>query len=171
MAYAPRVPNAKHDMSSASNLRRWAIPMAATIPAFAIAFAFSLGPSPRKVVADYLRSDAPAEQRIAALEVAGEGVVRALAERIHEPGLPHKREAIAFLVDRADPQALPALERVCSSPEEPPAIRKQALEGALAIDRSRGLALAEGLAGRADELGAAARRALATQERTELSLP
>lgn len=155
--------------NQASFTRRWAIPMAATIPLCAVVFAFSLGPSPRKVVDDYLHTEGPAKVRLAQLDRAGKGVVSALAERVHETNLPHRTEVIAYLGRAADHRALGALERVCNSPVESVDIRKQAFEAALAIDRRRGLALAEGLQDAPAALGEAARRALATQERTELT--
>jgi len=152
-----------------SFFRRWAIPMAATIPLCAIVFAFSLGPSPRKIVADFLRSDASAEVRTAQLDAAGDGVIRALSERVNEVDLPRRDEVIGYLGKSADPRALSALERLLASPLEQPEIRKQAFEATLAIDRRRGLTLAEGLADRPDVLGEAARRALETQERSALA--
>jgi len=151
-----------------SLLRRWAIPLA-TLPVLCtVVFAFSLGPSPRKSVADYLRSPAPLSQRTARLQAAGDGVIVALAERIHETTLPRRDEAIAYLGRAADYRAMPALERLLNTAKESPEIRKMAFEAALAIDRSRGLVLAEAFTGRSDVLGQAARRALERQERSQL---
>lgn len=151
-----------------SLLRRWAIPLAALAPTFAIIFAFSLGPSPHKHIADYLRSPDPAAQRLARLDAAGEGIVGAMAERIQEPNLPRRDEAIAYLGRAADRRALPALERLIQADTETAQIRKLAFDAALAIDRRRGLTLAESLANRTDALGEAARSALEHQERSAL---
>ena len=158
-------------MSMQSALRRWAIPVASLVPLAAIAFAFSLGPSPHRRVADYLRSEAPASERLARLESAGPEAVWALAQRVVAPGLPHRAEAITCLGQAGQPRVLWALERVLASDAESAEIRKTAFEAALAVDRRRGLALAEGLATRADALGEAARRALEVQERSSMGQP
>jgi len=158
-------------MTSQNTLRRWAIPLASLVPLAAIAFAFSLGPSPHRRVADYLRSDAPDAERRAALESAGPEAVWALAQRVVERDLPRRAEAIQFLGTAGEPRVLWALERVLNSDAESPEIRKTAFEAALAVDRRRGLALAEDLAAREDDLGEAARRALEVQERSSVARP
>jgi hypothetical protein len=170
-APGPRWVPRSTSMTKPNTLRRWTIPLASLVPLAAIAFAFSLGPSPHRRVADYLRSDAPPAERQAALASAGPEATWALAQRVVERDLPRRAEAIAYLGRVGGPRIVWALERVLASDAETPEMRKEALEAALSADRRRGLALAEDLAGREDALGEAARRALAVQERSDVARP
>lgn len=151
-------------MANQSALRRYAIPLAALVPAATIAFAFALGPSPRKVAANYFTAEGTPEARRALLDAAGPKVIPAIAERIVESGLPHRAEAIAYLEQSHDPRAMAALEKLLGDDRADPELRKAAFEAVVEIDRRRGLAVAEGLSARTDDLGAAARRLLADSD-------
>lgn len=121
--------------------RRLVIPFASLIPIGAIAFAFSLGPSPEKYVADFVAHDGPPEVRRALLEKAGPRAVPALVRRIVQPSMRYRAEAIAYLGDVRARPAVEALRQIAGSPDEPPAIRARAADAAAAIERSGGFSV------------------------------
>lgn len=98
-----------------SFFRRLAIPLAALPVTLATVFAFSLGPSPHKAVANYLASDAPKAQRLAQLNAAGDGVAVVLAERINDVDLAHRAEAIAYIRNSDSPRAQLALQKLSNT--------------------------------------------------------
>ena len=106
--------------------RRLAIPLASLLPIAAIVFAFSLGPSPEKYVADFCAHNGSPEARRALLELAGPRAVPVLVRRIVQPTMPHRAEALAFLGEVHPKQAVEALRRIAESPTETPEIRARA---------------------------------------------
>ena len=119
--------------------RRLAIPFASLIPIGAIIFAFALGPSPERYVADFVAHDGSPAARRVLLEKAGPRAVPALVRRIVQPSMRHRAEAIAYLGDVRARPAVEALRRIAGSLDEAPDIRARAADAAAAIERSGGL--------------------------------
>lgn len=124
-------------MPSRSNARKFVIPSASLLPLAAVVFAFSLGPSSEKYVADFCVHEGPPEVRRAWLVKAGPEAVPALVRRIIQPSMRHRAEAIAFLGDVRAPSAVEALRRIADSPTEPADIRERAAAAAAAIAREQ----------------------------------
>lgn len=160
--WSPKMPNL------IQNHRRLAIPLAALLPAFTIAFAFSLGPSPRKRVFDFEQCQGSSETcREILTQTDPQRMGAALAERIVDARMGRRAEAVAYVGTIQAKGAVPFLERIAKDPKEPIGLRKVALESALEISRRSGLGLAEHLQRGPGELGRAAREVLSRQERTE----
>lgn len=125
-------------MSSPSVVRRLAIPVASLVPTAAIIFAFALGPSPEKYVADFCAHEGTPEARRVWLEKAGPRAVAALVRRIVGTSTCHQDEVLDFLGRVRAKSAMEALRRIASSPTEAPEIRARAAAAAAALAKENG---------------------------------
>lgn len=129
--------------------------MASSIPIAACVFAFSLGPSPEKVLLNLYRSRASEERALAALTRAGSPVVQHPSAESHRQDATRRRLAIEVLARyRA---ALPALEAIVTDEAEPADIRADALRAIDRIDPRRAIDDAQAHQTRPDALGALAK--------------
>lgn len=103
--------------------RRWAIPLATTVPVAAVVFAFSLGPMPSKYVFDFANHAGPSVERVAIVEAGGEQAWRLLLQAAKQPTFQHREEALRFLVERRVEGVRRLLERIAASDEEAAPIR------------------------------------------------
>ncbi len=138
--------------------KKWVIPLAATAPILAIIFAFSLGPSPHKVLQDFKsqRTDESALLDADPTELAPL-VITEVANR----KMPRRRHAIAYLGRIKSRPALPVLEAILTDESEEGALRAVALEAIGHIDRPRAQHHAMTYRGSPDALGRLARELLA----------
>ena len=146
---------------NAFDSRRWVLPVASTIPLLAIAFAFSLGPSPRKQLQVIYQAEQVDSAKLSAVVAANEPVIEALAEDVQRPDSPHREAIIRFLGEKGYKPASPMLRRLVTTPTERAPIRTAALEALKVLD-PRGLKdLAQSLREEGGALGKAARQLLA----------
>ena len=141
--------------------RRWVLPAVSLIPLLAIAFAFSLGPSPRKRLQAIYESDKVAQSQLVALAEKEPRVLEALVEDVQRPDVPHRQAIIQFIADRRFKPAVPALRRLVTTPTEVAPVRTEALKALKRIDPQGMRDLVRGLIEESGPLGRAAREVLA----------
>lgn len=132
---------------------KWALSIATALPLMAIAFAFSLGPSPEKALRDFYMYEGTEETLAVPLVEAGPSVVPIVIAEVSKKDMPRRRYAIQFLGSGSHKTALPTLERIVSDETEQDYFRADALRAILAIDPHRGLELARTHRARSDLLG------------------
>ncbi len=146
---------------SALDSRRWVLPIATLIPLFAVGFAFSLGPSPRKQLQAVYRAGQIEASQLVALSDAGRLVFDALTEDIERPDTPHRERLIEFLGEQGFMPAVSTLRRLVTTPTESAPVRAAALRALQRLDPEGTRALAQRLLADDGLLGRAARRMLA----------
>ncbi len=132
--------------------QRKVIPLASLLPAAAIVYAFSLGPSPLKVLALY-ESSPTVEDARRVLAHPPHGLEAAMVERVAWPSAPYRELTVAFLGERRFRGAIPVLESIVVAHDEPQALRAAALEALVRIDPERGRENAALQISRDDALG------------------
>ncbi|MEM7675430.1 MAG: hypothetical protein AAF449_05445 [Myxococcota bacterium] len=141
--------------------RRWVLPLVSIIPILAIAFAFSLGPSPRKHLQVIYQAEQADPTKLDELAGLGEPLFQALTEDVQQPDTPHRPALIHFLGRRKYAPSAPVLRRLASVPLEPAAVRVAAFSALKQIDPKGVRDLAQSLREEAGPLGKAARKMLA----------
>ncbi|MEL7369293.1 MAG: HEAT repeat domain-containing protein [Myxococcota bacterium] len=146
---------------NAFDSRRWVLPVVSIIPILAIAFAFSLGPSPRKRLQVVYQAEKVDPAKLDELASLGQPLFQALVEDVQQPDVPHRAALIGFLGDRKHQAAAPVLRRLASAPLEPAAVRMASFKALRQIDPKGVRELAQSLREEAGPLGQAARAMLA----------
>ena len=146
---------------SALDSRRWVLPLVSLIPLLAIAYAFSLGPSPRKQLQSLYEAKSVDAKELAALSEAGAPVFDALVEDVQRPDSPHREAFITFLGEQGYKPAVPALRRLVTTPTELAPVRAAALRALKRVDPKGMRDLATRLLQENGPLGRAAAQMLA----------
>ena len=146
---------------NAFDSRRWVLPLAALAPLMAIAFAFSLGPSPRKRLQVIYQAETVDVSALAKLADLGPPMYEALTEDVQRADSPHREAIIKFLGDRNYTQAAPAMRRLVTTPTETQPVRAAALRALKKINPEGLRDLAKSLTTESGALGQAARQLLA----------
>lgn len=138
--------------------RSWILPLAALVPAAAIVFAVSMGPSPRKYLAQLPQEDGMgSEQALSLLRQAPMGVepvlIEALALGTPELSSDLRSASIALLGERGFRPAARVLEGLLQNPSEGPELKATALRSLVAIDQGLGTRWAMRYLGQPGPLG------------------
>ncbi len=142
--------------------KTWIIPLASTLPALAIVYAFSLGPSPRKLVHDFYQGTrSPIE-----LAAQSERIIPVLLEDLARPGAPRRPEVLSFLGQVKARQAIRPLESIVASDLEAADARGRALLALARIDLGSAMPHAERYRADPTALGEAARKVSGTPRAT-----
>jgi hypothetical protein len=142
--------------------KKWVIPLASAVPILAILYAFSLGPSPHKVLRDFETSQAPESMLMQPLLDADAAEVAPIViSGVADKKMPRRRYAIGYLGQIKSAPALPVLEQILADSSEEGHLRADALEAISSIDRARAHQLAVAHRDSPDELGRLARDLLA----------
>ncbi len=132
-------------------------PVASLIPVLACVYAFTLGPSPYKLLRDFHQ-----EQRVEVFEgarVDQSALIPVLIQEIQLPERkPGREKLIEYLGRSKNRDALPVLGRILKDKQEPQQIRSRALRAIFNIDQGLGVEEARAYQVRADALGKAAKR-------------
>lgn len=148
-------------MSGSSFGKKWAIPIASALPVLAIAYAFSLGPSPRKTLQVFKTQEVPEEALMAPLlEADPEDMAPVVITEIQTKTMVRRRYAIGYLGRIKSEQALPALETILRDSQEKDYFRADALKAIRKIDPTRAKQHAARYLKLPDALGQAARAIL-----------
>jgi hypothetical protein len=144
--------------------KKWVIPGASAVPILAIIFAFSLGPSPHKVLFDFKTQQVP-ESALTEVLLDADPVALAplLITEIADRGMPRRRYAIGYLGQIKSSAALPTLEVILADESEAGHFRADALSAIDSIDRPRGERHALTYRESPDELGRTAREILSAR--------
>ncbi len=142
--------------------RRWVLPLASIIPFAAIAYAFSLGPSPRAQYQPIIAAEPVDVAKLSALtKEYGMPVLAALTEDIQFNKTPHREELIKFLGDQGYSEAGWVLSRLATTDTETTSVRAAALRAYMKLQPNDARPLAERLRCEAGPLGEAAEKAIA----------
>ncbi len=143
--------------------KTWVIPTASTIPLLACAFAFSLGPSPRKHLATFYETEQTAQQAQQVLVEAGEPLLPLLVEQLERKKMLRRGLAMQHLAAEKYQPAVPVLERIVKSESEESTVRSEALTALSILAPQKAMKLARHLKGRADLLGTEAKKLIRQQ--------
>ncbi len=136
---------------------RWITPVASLIPVLACVYAFTLGPSPYKLLKDFHEA-----QRVEVFEgarVDQAALIPVLIQEVQQPERkPGREKLIEYLGRSKNRDALPVLGRILKDKRETQQIRSRALRAIFNIDQGLGVEEARSYQVRADALGKAAKR-------------
>lgn len=142
--------------------KKWVLPTASAVPLLAIIYAFSLGPSPHKVLRDFKIDQVPESALIQPLLDADPSEMEPLLIfEIAAKDMVRRRYAIEYLGRIKSTSALPVLEAILADQTEQDGFRADALEAIGAIDRVRAERHALNYRESPDPLGRLARELLA----------
>ncbi len=142
----------------------WVVYVAALAPAAAVAFAFSLGPSPHKQLAR-LRV-LPAAEAAKVLDRLGPGALPAVLEELERPDPSHRPLLVERLSAARYRPAAEALGLISRDPTVPASERAAALNALERIDAASAAGVARSLLGTSGRLGSEASRILTTPDRS-----
>jgi hypothetical protein len=117
---------------------KWALIIATCIPIAACIFAFSLGPSPEKLLKQFYLESGGEPARRQLLLKAGDRIVPLVIGEVAHKDMPHRRDAIAFLGEGRYRAALGVLELIIRDETEKDFIREDALRAIHLIDPMQG---------------------------------
>ena len=138
---------------------RWIMPVASLVPLLACVYAFSLGPSPYKLLEDFRSTQNTAVFQ--APRVDREALIPVLVQEIQKKDAKHRATLIQHLGSIKSRRALLPLERILKNKREPEQVRSAALRAIFSIDQGLGVEQARPYQRRADALGQAAQRMIA----------
>jgi hypothetical protein len=142
--------------------KKWVIPLASAVPILTIIYAFSLGPSPHKVLSDFKTAEVAESALIEPLLDAERSEIEPLLiAEIASKDMVRRSHAIQYLARIESTGALPVLEAILADQTEQDLFRAGALAAISAIDPARGRKHALTYRERRDELGRIAREMLA----------
>jgi len=110
--------------------------IAGLAPALAVAFAFSLGPSPRKVIDAVERAHAEPEVAVQAFRDGPAGIDAVLSERLAQPDFVYRAEAAQVLGEHRYRPALRVLRQLMTDPGCPPDLERAARSAAARFPES-----------------------------------
>ena len=110
----------------------WVLYVATLAPLLAIAFAFSLGPSPAKQVRSLRFATSEEAQQM--LEELSAPAIPYLVDEVLRPEAAHRSLIIQYLGKAQDPIAAEALDRLSQDTNAPEGIRSEALAALKALD-------------------------------------
>lgn len=113
----------------------WVLYVAGLAPALAIAFAFALGPSPRKKVAELFA--APPESAEELLQAMDEEARALVVEALPVAETPHRELIVRHLGEMGDRASAPTLSRLSEDPSTPERLRLEARRALERIARGR----------------------------------
>ena len=142
--------------------KKWVIPIASAVPILAIIYAFSLGPSPHKVLSDFKTREVPESAFLEPLLDADRTEIEPLLiAEIADKSMARRRYAIEYLGQIKSTPALPVLEAILADDAEEGWMRADALQAISSIDLQRAQRHAHTYRDSPTELGRIARELLA----------
>jgi hypothetical protein len=110
------------------------LPVAFLVPLLAVGFAFALGPSPRKVIAQLEGTSLTDSQVADVLRTGPAGTYGVLTERVSDRAWSFRAPAIEVLGETAYRPALPVLLQIANDGSEVDPIRRAAKDAVHAIE-------------------------------------
>lgn len=124
-------------MPRTRTMRSFVVPLAGMIPVAALVYAVSLGPSPRKTLAE-LDPSLPAERVLRAFHRGSAGTPAVVTEHLLDPTWPHRTEAARYLGEAFYRPALTTLWRIAKDRSEALELRRAARTAARRIESGLG---------------------------------
>lgn len=109
--------------------------------------------SARRALDEFYNYKGFEDDRSEPLYHGGAKVIPLVIERVKDKNMPYRIDAIAFLGNKENAQALPVLEQIAKDETEDSFIRKEALESIFLIDENTAKNLAGEYKARNDSLG------------------